>query len=284
VVSIAETPQLMDLFATRIRERFEYGDFQFAIDPDDDGFLRRGVFSCYQPVPAETAITERPLCFSADDWASLILDAHCDKRRAFERYAAGYLRTSGQVYTSDDQLSGAYVDDYHRGVDRSLGHHIRGSEMITELYVPRARFETFMRDTRLVLRQRHADVIYGTVRLIEPDTETVLAWARAPFACIVLNLHVDHTPDGLATTAETFRQLIDVAIRHGGTYYLTYHRWARRDQIERCYPQMPAFLAEKLRYDPDELFQSDWYRSQRAMFGTVADKSFQREGREDVKA
>ena len=39
-------------------------------------------------------------------------------------------------------------------------------------------------------------MIYGTVRLIERDDETVLAWAREPWACIIFNLHVDHTPAG----------------------------------------------------------------------------------------
>ena len=63
-----------------------------------------------------------------------------------------------------------------------------------------------------------------------------------------------------------FRALIDLAIAHGGRYYLTYHRWARRDQVERCYPQMPAFLGLKRQHDPAEVFQSTWYRHYRTMF------------------
>jgi hypothetical protein len=219
----------------------------------------------------ETPLTEQPICFSAEDWANLIVDAHRDKRRAFERYADGYFRTSGQVYTSDAQLSGAYVDGYHGAVDRALGHPA-GSEMITELYVPRRAFEAFMSDARRLLRQRGADVIYGTVRLIERDRETVLAWARESFACVVLNLHVQHAPAARAAAEDTFRLLIDAAIRHGGSYYLTYHRWAHRDQVERCYPQMRAFLAAKRHHDPDEIFQSDWYRCQREMFAAPRER------------
>src|SRR6185295_5766313 len=98
-----------------------------------------------------------------------------------------------------------------------------------------------------------------TVRLIERDDETFLPWARDRYACIVFNLHVDHTPAAIEQAAEAFRELIDLAIAHGGNYYLTYHRWARPDQVARCYPEMPAFLAAKRRFDPAELFQSDWY-------------------------
>ena len=124
--------------------------------------------------------------------------------------------------------------------------------MITDLYVPRSCFEVFMEDTRQALRQRDANVIYGTVRLIERDSETFLAWAREPWVCTILNLHVDHTESGISSAAETFRHLIDIAISHGGSYYLTYHRWARQDQVDQCYPQMRAFLEAKRKHDPGE--------------------------------
>jgi hypothetical protein len=141
--------------------------------------------------------------------------------------------------------------------------------MITELYVPRHRFEPFMAHARAVLRAWRANVIYGTVRLIERDTETFLAWAREPWACVVLNLHVDHTPRGVQTAAGTFRALIDAANAHGGSYYLAYHRWADRDQITRSHPRMRAFLEAKRRYDPEERFQSDWYRWHRDLLGSA---------------
>jgi FAD/FMN-containing dehydrogenase len=138
--------------------------------------------------------------------------------------------------------------------------------MITELYVPRRAFEAFFDDVRADCRRNDVDVIYGTVRLIEKDDDTFLAWASDRWACIVLNLHVEHTPAGIERSIEAFRRLIDHARRHGGSYYLTYHRWARRDQVEACYPQMETFLRLKRQYDPDERFESDWYRHYRSMF------------------
>ncbi len=63
--------------------------------------------------------------------------------------------------------------------------------------------------------------------------------------------------------------MIDLALEQGGSYFLTYHRWATRDQVEACYPQMPEFLRQKLNWDPDERFQSDWYRHYRQMFADV---------------
>jgi len=75
-----------------------------------------------------------------------------------------------------------------------------------------------------------------------------------------------HTAEGIARATDAFRQLIDFALRSGGSYYLMYHRWATRRQVEACYPQFVDFLRLKRKYDPDERFQSDWYRHYRAMF------------------
>ncbi len=269
VVGLAKTSGLMDRMSERIRDGFEYGDFQFAIDADDESFLGHGVLSCYEPVADDAPLTEDPIHFSRQDWLGLAVAAHSDKRGAFQRYVDTYLRTSGQIYWSDSQMSGPYLDGYHEHVDQVLGREVKGTEMITELHVPRDRFDPFMEAARQLLRHRGAEVIYGTVRLIERDRETFLAWAREPYACVVLNLHVDHTKQGIASNQETFRRLIDVAIDHGGSYYLAYHRWARRDQVERCYPKMSAFLEAKRRHDPEEVFQSDWYRWHKSMFTTT---------------
>ena len=257
----------MERFDERIRDGYLYGDYQFATDVHRDSFLQRGVFSCYQPVPIDTPLTEHPTRFNPEDWARLTFYSHKYKRRAFEVYSSRYLKTSGQIYWADWQLSAAYVDNYHADLDRALRARVKATEMISEIYVQRSQLAAFLAEARTVLRRRRANMIYGTVRLIERDEETFLAWARDRYACVIFNLHVEHTPKAIEAAAEAFRDLIDLGIQHGGSYYLTYHRWARRDQVERCYLQFAEFLALKRRHDPGEVFQSNWYRHYRAMFG-----------------
>jgi FAD/FMN-containing dehydrogenase len=267
IVEIRDTKEIPQLFEQRIEDGYLYGDFQFATDSRRDSFLGRGVFSCYRPVDAKTPITENPTRFHPEDWARLTYYTHKYKKRAFDVYTKRYLATSGQIYWSDWQLSAAYVDNYHEELDRKLNARVKATEMITEIYVPREQLVNFMMESRDVLRRHQANVIYGTVRLIEKDTESFLAWARANWACIIFNLHITHTPEGIERAAEAFRSLIDLGIKHGGSYYLTYHRWARREQVEACYPQFKEFLQMKLKYDPQERFQSDWYRHYKKMFG-----------------
>lgn len=79
-------------------------------------------------------------------------------------------------------------------------------------------------------------------------------------------LAFDRGATRLAKAQRNFQRIIDRALELGGSYYLTYHRWARKDQVLRAYPQFPEFLRWKRQFDPSEQFQSDWYRHYKAMF------------------
>lgn len=266
VVQLLRLEELVSAIEQRISDGFLYGDLQFAIDSQSDDFLRKGVFSCYQPIDGAAAMPRSQKELQSQDWMDLFHLAHTDKRRAFERYSTYYLSTDGQRYWSDSHQLSEYVDDYHEELNARLGPAGCGTEMISELYVPRHALTDFMERVRKDLRKSGANVIYGTIRFIERDDESFLAWAKQRYACIVFNLHTAHTPAALKNTAHDFRRLIDRAIRYDGSYYLTYHRWARRDQIKACYPQFAQFLQLKRAYDPQERFQSEWYRHYKTMY------------------
>ncbi len=264
VVEVLDLKELPAAFQSRIEQGFTYGDFQYVTDEKSKDFLKKGVFSCYQPVqgpvgePGDTRLT-----LSEEDWSRLILLAHVDKARAFEEYARFYVRSSGQTYHTDQFQLSNYVDGYHRAVDEATGASCPGSETITELYVPIVCLEAFMEASAEGLRAQNANVIYGTIRLIEPDDETFLNWAAKPYACIVFNLHLDHSMAGMERGEKALRMLIDVALSMGGSYFLTYNRFASDHQLKRAYPQFPKFLAHKRKFDPEGVFASDWYKHYR---------------------
>jgi FAD/FMN-containing dehydrogenase len=267
VVRLLDIEELPAAFEQRISDGYSYGDFQFCTAPDDDAFMRHGVFSCYHTVDARTRIPDDQIRLSARAWERLLVLAHRDKRAAFREFADFYLASANQIYWTDTHQLNLYLEDYHEALDEHLGVSIPCSEMITELYVPRDRLVAFMADVRRDFREHDADLIYGTIRLIERDTESFLPWAREPWACVIFNLHVEHSPERIEPARAAFVRLIDHAIAHGGSYYLTYHRYARRDQLLKCYPEFPEFLRRKLVHDPQELFSSDWYRHCKSLLG-----------------
>lgn len=259
-VEVRDLAGLADAFAARVAAGFTYGDFQFATDATSDAFLHRGVFACYEPVPDDTPVPGWQHQLTEHDWQRLTWLAHHDKARAFDLYAAHYLASDGQIYWSDEHQLAFYEDGYHERLDREGGRTCPGSEMITEIYVPRARLERFMDRAARELRRAQANVVYGTIRLVERDEDTLLAWAREPWACIVFNLHIDHTPEDVARAADTLRLLIDLGLAEEGSYYLTYHRWATAAQLRGAHPRIGEFLEAKRRLDPDGRFSSNWFQ------------------------
>jgi hypothetical protein len=268
-VTLLSLPELTRAFETRISEGYTFGDFQFATDPSMPGFMSDGVFSCYRPVDHSRPIAANPVRLSQGDWRRLLYLAHVDKRKAFDEFVDFYLKSSGQLYWNDTHQLNIYLDDYHRALDRHMGTCVPGTEMITELYVPRDRLTAFMTSVREDFRAHDVNFIYGTIRLIQRDRDAFLRWAKDDYACVIFNLHVDHTAAGLERAREDFRRLIDRAIDLGGSYFLTYHRFASRDQVLRCYPEFPEFLRRKRHWDPDHRFASDWSRHYESLLDGV---------------
>lgn len=259
-VQLASVSEAVGKLEAAARNGAGYGDFQFAIDDKSSDFLKTGILSTYKSVDMDPlALPQDKRLLSDKQWQELLYLAHTNKSEAFAKYSSHYLNTDGQYYLSDTFQLATYMDDYHRELDARMPSHCSGTEMITELYVPRDMLPSFLSRAAEILREQNANLIYGTVRLIEQDRESFLAWAKEPWACTVMNLHVEHTPHGIAHASRTFCDLIELVASYGGSFYLTYHRFASARQVLACYPQMYELLDHKLSYDPTELFTSDWY-------------------------
>jgi FAD/FMN-containing dehydrogenase len=266
VVEVRSVDGLAKAFAERAGDGFLYGDFQYAIDETSDDFLRRGVFSCYRPVDPATPVPTGQKELQEREWVELLTLAHHAKGEAFRRYAGHYVATNGQVYWADDAQMSVYPENYHATLDKRVGAKVKATEAITEIYCERDHLERFMQEVRDYARRDKVDIIYGTIRLIEQDRESFLAWARKPYACVIFNVHVEHTTSGLIKAGDVFRRLIDIGLKYGGSYFPTYNRYALRRQVDACYPQLRELFKLKLKYDPQKLFQSEWYRYYERMY------------------
>ena len=266
VVEVRDLGGLAQAFAERIRDGYLYGEFQYAIDEKSEEFLRKGVLSCYRPVADGTPLPSLQRDLPEDEWLDLVALAHTDKSEAFKRYARYCQSTNGRVYWSDEQQMSAYANDYHRALDRKMNAPNKATEASTEIYCERAALERFMDEVRAYAHRDNVNIISGAVRLIEQDRESFLAWARKPYACVMFNLHIEHSTGGVIRGADALRRLVDIGLRHGGSYHPTFNRYTLQRQVLACYPQFPEFLKLKRKYDRDELFQSEWYRHYKRMF------------------
>jgi FAD/FMN-containing dehydrogenase len=266
VVEVRDVAGLVNAFAERVRDGFTHGEFQYAIDDRSEDFLRKGVFTCFRPVSEEMQLTPARKDITERERIDVLYLAHTDKASAFRRWSELRKATGGQVLWSDEAQMTAYPENYHRELEKRYAATNRASEVTTELCCDREALEPFLADVREYVRRDRVEIINGSIRLIEQDQESFLPWARKPYACVSFNLHVEHSTRGSIRAGDAFRRLINIGVKHGGSYYLAYHRHALRQQIDACYPRFREFLLLKRKYDKDELFQSDWYRHYRRMY------------------
>ncbi|MCB9720233.1 MAG: tetratricopeptide repeat protein [Candidatus Omnitrophica bacterium] len=266
VVELISLEDLPSKARERLEDGFTYGDFQYKTDDAAEDFMKVGVLSAYKPVATDTPVPDDQRGLTPEQWYHLVHFAHADKAKAFEVYSEHYLATDGQIYWSDSHQMSFYVEGYIEYLEKVMPDYPKGSLMISEVYVPRDRLTDFIEQVIKDVREQQMNVVYGTMRLIERDDESFLAWAKQDYACIIFNLRVEHSDEGLERARRQFQTLIDRALERGGSYFLTYHRWARPDQVLAAYPQFIDFLRNKLRYDPQQRFQSEWYRYYRDVF------------------
>ena len=192
-------------FEERIAQKFLYGDFQFSVDEKSPDFLQRGVFSCYEPIREDEPIVAKKE-LRDDDWLDLLRLAYTDREKAFKRYSEYYLSTNGQTYWSDTNQLSAYLPNYAQKIRDQIGGD-ESSLIITEIYVPRPDLPEFLAQAADLLRSNRTTVIYGTVRLVEKDDESFLAWAKQSYACVIFNLLTFHTSERHRSVGAFFPRL-----------------------------------------------------------------------------
>jgi FAD/FMN-containing dehydrogenase len=91
------------------------------------------------------------------------------------------------------------------------------------------------------------------------DEDSFLRYADREMFCFVMLFIQERTAAGEAKMQATTRELIDAALAHDGRYYLPYRLHATVEQFHSAYPQAAEFFRKKRTYDPDELFQNQFY-------------------------
>jgi FAD/FMN-containing dehydrogenase len=258
--------ELMDLVEKRAASGASFGYFQYNIDETSPEFMHTGVLTTYEPVGPEAALGKETTDLDEEALASLLELAHREPKRAYDHYAKYELSLDGSVEWSDLHQLSTYPLGYHKYIEKNLGAAFEGADLIVEVSVPRNELIPFLEDARHLLLTSEALLIYGTVRFIEQDRDTFLAWAKKRYACVIFTLHSSSEARALRKTGELCRQLMRGGTKRGGSFYLTYNRIATRDELDSAYPQFGEFLALKKKYDPTELFQSDWFRHYKALY------------------
>lgn len=260
-IDVTEIPEN---FQKSVNQGSRYGHCQLNVNEKSPDFLTSGVFVAYEEVPLDTPITAVDI--DEQNWRNIVELVHTDKATAYDLYAKSVTDTDNRVDWADSWQNNFYRSGYHQALDSKLHQEISGSEVLSEFYVPLADLPTFLRRAKDYFLANNQNIIFSSIRFIEKDDETFIPWARERYACIVLNFHTSHSRASIQSTMTAWSKLIDIAISFRGSFYLTYQHVANKQQLLSCYPRFEEFLQLKLKYDPYEIFQSDWYQFHKKMF------------------
>ncbi|PYX31804.1 MAG: FAD-binding oxidoreductase [Acidobacteria bacterium] len=141
-----------------------------------------------------------------------------------------------------------------------LGHSQDTTDILHEYFVPRDHAGEFLAAARTIIRKHNEDLLNVTVRDVRTDHDTFLNYATQDMLAFVMFFSQPRTPDGDAEMQTMTQDLVGGVLQAGGRYYLPYRLHPTEAQFLRAYPQANEFFNLKRRYDPQELFQNEFYR------------------------
>ncbi|UOR07586.1 FAD-binding oxidoreductase [Hymenobacter aerilatus] len=144
-------------------------------------------------------------------------------------------------------------------LNRSTGQ----TDILHEYFIPARHYNHFRRVLQRCIPRHQADLLNVTLRNVYADHDTFLPYAREEVFGFVLFFNQALTPAAEADMIALTRKLITEAERLGGTYYLPYRLHATPAQLQRAYPRFQEFLQLKQKYDPQAVFQNQFYQQYR---------------------
>ena len=147
----------------------------------------------------------------------------------------------------------------NEGVEVFQNRSAESTDILHEYFVPREGIASFVEELRRIIPAHQGDLLNVTVRYVDTDTDTFLRFAEEPVFALVMLFNQRTTAAGDAQMQAMTQEMIEAVLAAGGRYYLPYRLHATVEQFRRAYPQADEFFSLKRKYDPDELFQNQFY-------------------------
>jgi decaprenylphospho-beta-D-ribofuranose 2-oxidase len=136
------------------------------------------------------------------------------------------------------------------------------SDVIQEFFVPISKFLPFMEALRGLLLNWQANLLGVTIRYVKQDAESHLSYAPHEDAlAAVLYFNEPLSLEGRAESSALIRSMVQVALQHHGTFYLTYIRDIESVELKKAYPGIDSFFEAKRELDPENRFTSRFFKA-----------------------
>lgn len=138
------------------------------------------------------------------------------------------------------------------------------TEILQEYFVPVDGFGAYIEELKALLEQEEDfNLLNVTIRYVEKNDKAVLSYAKEDMFSLVLLVNQSADREGIADTGRVVRQMVDITLDHGGTYYLPYYGYPTKTQMAQSYPRTEEFFELKDRFDPNHRFMNMFYEEYR---------------------
>jgi FAD/FMN-containing dehydrogenase len=141
-----------------------------------------------------------------------------------------------------------------------LDHSPETTDILHEYFVGPENAAQFLASAQKIIRNHNGDLLNVTVRDVRADHDTFLNYATQDMFAFVMFFSQPRTATGEADMQTMTREMVDAVLKAGGRYYLPYRLHPTPAQFRSAYPQAAEFFDLKRRYDPQEVFQNEFYR------------------------
>jgi FAD/FMN-containing dehydrogenase len=130
------------------------------------------------------------------------------------------------------------------------------TDILHEYFVAPDRFNDFLAACREIIPAHKQDLLNVTLRYVDADSSSVLAYAPQPRIAAVMLFVQKRTTEADDDMRAMTVKLIDRTLAIGGSYYLPYRLHATREQLRAAYPRLDEFVTAKRRTDPQLRFRN----------------------------
>jgi len=140
-----------------------------------------------------------------------------------------------------------------------LRNRLHDTDILQEYFIPYDQMPTFIDGLRNTVIRNRSNLLNVTIRVVHKDTVTALPYAKRDMFAFVLYFNQELNERASLVLRQTTLDLIDLAIRTGGTFYLPYQLYYSGEQLRAAYPEIDQFFAAKKKYDPESIFSNKFF-------------------------
>jgi hypothetical protein len=135
----------------------------------------------------------------------------------------------------------------------------KSTDILHEYFIPERNFKKYINEIKKVLPNKHIDLLNITIRGVYKDDDSYLNYAKENVFGFVLLFNQVKNSKSETEMKKLTKQLVDIAIKMEGTYYLPYRLHIDKETFDKVYPKGKEFFKLKLKYDPNEIFKNKFY-------------------------